>query len=128
MKYLLAVMLIGMVGLFVAIARQDARMRTAHPCLTGRDLSVAGGAAASDGGMAALIAAVTRTMHDPRSFEHVATIIHPAGRAVGGFRPAPRNSIAGITYRGATLYGAVLQDTVVAEINPRTCAVVRVFG
>lgn len=127
--YILSTIALGLLMVIkVYPSNQDRQARTAHPCLQGRLVSDPGAAApASTQGIAALNTAVRATMHDRRSFDPTVTQIFPAGQAVGGHRPGTFNHIAAIRFRGRNALGATVTNEVIAEINPTTCSVVRLF-
>lgn len=106
--------------------RDDARAAAAHPCLSGRLVSDRGSASpASVGGISSVNTAIRRQMHNPSSFDHVVTQVHPVGESRGGFRVAPNESLVGVQYRGTNAFGGTMTEQVVAVINPRTCAFLR---
>lgn len=130
MKWLViaVVLAAGFVVIRVGINAAGLDARRGHPCLRGALLSDPGAAApiASEG-IPALNSAVRARLNNPRSFYPVGVQLHPVGQEVAGYRPAPNRSLAALRYRAENVFGATITQTVVAEIDPRNCTVVRIY-
>lgn len=124
---LAGIALLILVATCVGIGRDEAATRAAHRCLTGSLVSDRGASApASTGGIASLNRAISTRMHNPSSYHHVVTQIHPVGRPIGGYVPGPDQSIAGARYRGTNAFGATVTNEQAALIDS-TCRVIRLL-